>query len=126
MSTSYATRLLLRMLEYQNNLKLFHFQTKLFARHKASDELYEKLTTLIDDFFEVLQGKSQKLVPLKGTIHIATVKDKDILNYTKQFSAYLEHSMQKKCQLQKNSDLCNILDETRAALARFIYLLSFQ
>ena len=118
--------LFLKMLEYHNNLKLYHFQTKRYGYHKASDELHGKLNELMDHFFEVYQGKYKKFPPIKGTTHVATIKDKDFVKYTRSFMDMLERSTREKCKLRLNSDLCNILDEIRAALAHFIYMSSFK
>ena len=118
--------LFLKLIEYHNNLKLFHFQTKRYGSHKAADQLYSQLVTLIDHFFEVYQGKYKKLPKLNGTVRVVTIKDKEFVNYTKHFIAMLERATRKGCKLRENSDLCNILDEIRAALAQFIYLLTFK
>lgn len=119
-------KVLLHILEYQNNLKLHHFQTPNYSVHKATDSLYTSLTGLMDEFFEVWQGKTRKLTPLKGTIKIRTIKDKDFVNYTKKFIVYLKYAMKKSCELKENTDLCNILDEITASLSKFIYLSTFK
>jgi len=119
-------KVLLCVLEYQNNLKLHHFQTANYSVHKSTDSLYESLTNLMDEFFEVWQGKTHKLTPLKGSIKLKTMKDKDFINYTKKFIVYLKHAMKKSCELKENTDLCNILDEIIASLSKFIYLSTFK
>lgn len=121
-----VSQLFLAMMDYHNNLKLYHFQTKRYGAHKAADQLYTKLVDLIDQFFEVYQGKHERLPPLQGSIHIETRKDKDFATYTKKCVVLLEHATRKCCKIRKNSDLCNILDEIRAAMAQFIYLLTFK
>jgi hypothetical protein len=114
------------MIEFHNNLKLYHFQTKRYGSHKASDQLYTQLVALIDHFFEVYQGKHHKLPPIHGTIHVATIKDKAFATYTRNVMIMIETATRKSCKLRENSDLCNILDEIRAALAQFVYLLTFK
>jgi len=125
-SPSSISGLLINMLEFHANLKLYHFQTKRYGAHKASDQLYGTLVSLIDHFFEVYQGKYKKLPSLKGTLHVSTIKDKAFVDYTRKFITHIETSSRKSCKLRENSDLCNILDEIRAALAQFIYLLTFK
>ena len=39
-------------------VKLYHWKTTSYATHKATDELYTKMNANIDDFVEVLLGKS--------------------------------------------------------------------
>ncbi len=38
-------------------LKVVHWQTKGFARHKAFDETYGELNELVDEFMEQAMGK---------------------------------------------------------------------
>ena len=42
-----------------NNVKIYHWKTRSYAVHKATDELYEKLNEQIDQFVEVLLGKKK-------------------------------------------------------------------
>jgi len=125
MSLPIAT-LFLSMMAYHNNLKLYHFQTQRYGAHKAADQLYTQLVGLIDQFFEVYQGKYKKIPSLQGSISITTHNDKDFVTYTKKCIVLLEHATRKCCKVRQNSELCNILDEIRAAMAQFIYLLMFK
>lgn len=45
------------MLTIRNQIKLYHWQTKSFARHKATDDLTAALDLAIDNFVEVYMGK---------------------------------------------------------------------
>lgn len=40
-----------------NQIKLYHWQTFSYARHKATDELFADFNELIDKFIEVLTGR---------------------------------------------------------------------
>ena len=51
------SKLLQHFFYYQNLIKIFHWQTKKYAQHIASDQLYQTLQTLIDQWVEVYQGK---------------------------------------------------------------------
>ena len=115
------------LMQFHVNLKLFHFQTKSYAAHKASDELYNTMADLIDTFLEVWQGKlGRRLSPVHGNIKVESINSTtSMIQETKLFIIYLKSAMRKKCKLTRNTDLCNILDELTAALAKFVYLLSF-
>ena len=39
------------------NIRLYHWETLIFARHKGSGDLYDSLSELIDKFVEVYMGK---------------------------------------------------------------------
>ncbi len=45
------------LLDFRNNLKAYHWQTKSYARHKTTDELIQKLDALIDSFIEVAASR---------------------------------------------------------------------
>ena len=44
-------------LHLRNQLKLYHWQTHVYARHIATDKVLEKLDNSIDSFVEVYSGK---------------------------------------------------------------------
>jgi len=45
-------------MEILNMVKLYHWKTRSYAQHKATDELYSKLNEDIDKFIEILLGKT--------------------------------------------------------------------
>ena len=47
--------IILKMLQVQNQVKIYHFQTGSYARHLASDRLFTSLVNNIDRFAEVFQ-----------------------------------------------------------------------
>ena len=62
-------RTIIVCLEFLDNLKLFHWNTRSYSEHMASDQLYEDLTKKIDRLIEsILQVR----VPIKATITINT------------------------------------------------------
>ena len=45
------------LLRIQQQLRILHWQTKSYARHKAYGKTYDELGDLIDEFMEVQMGK---------------------------------------------------------------------
>jgi len=45
-----------KLLTVQNQLRVYHWQTKSYAEHKALGKLYESLDGLTDQFIETLAG----------------------------------------------------------------------
>ena len=79
-------KIFLKLMEFHTNLKLFHFQTQEYAKHKASDELYSSLVILIDNFLETYQGKLGKRIPkIHGSISINSMSEKQMIHYCKHF-----------------------------------------
>lgn len=48
--------------EILNSIKLYHWKTKSYSQHEATDDLHEKLSDQVDRFVEVLIGKSSKRI----------------------------------------------------------------
>ena len=51
------------LLQMQNQLRIFHWQTKSYSQHKALGKAYETLDGLIDTFVETALG-GKKLISL--------------------------------------------------------------
>ena len=52
------------MLELLMTVKLYHWNTKSYSTHKATDDLYSSLNDNIDKFIEVYMGTMEKHVNL--------------------------------------------------------------
>jgi DNA-binding ferritin-like protein len=115
-------------LEMLTTIKLYHWNTHSYSRHKATDELHEKLSELVDQFVEVMQGKMFS----PNRIHII---NSEILAYTPETKTkmvdkilfYIEklQILNKYFSTTKDSDLLNIRDEMLSHLNQFLYLFSF-
>jgi len=53
--------------EMLNMVKLYHWKTRSYGQHKATDELYRNLNEHIDKFVEILLGKGTSKGTGKGT-----------------------------------------------------------
>jgi len=123
---SLHANLFLLLLQFQDNIKLYHFQTKRYGAHVASDKLHAALILLNDKFLESYQGVYGRIPPIDNTITIRTLGDREIISYSKRFIAQLYKSTRILCKRAKNSALCNILDEIIAEVEKFVYLLTFK
>ena len=117
-------------LNLECNLKLYHWQTDSYARHKATDELYASLNVNIDNFIEVLLGKSGSRTDLLSNKNIALID----LNSQEQLKSKIDSiksylvglDSNKALQTMSNTDLFNIRDEILGDLNKFLYLLTFK
>ncbi len=73
-------------LTYKNNIKIYHWQTKSYSRHKASDELEGSLSDKIDKFIETLQGSRNTRLSVNTDIVIKNQTDESIINMLKDFT----------------------------------------
>jgi DNA-binding ferritin-like protein len=120
---SHAVRVLMEMLAA---IRLYHWNTRSFAQHKATDELYEKMDANIDRFVEVMLGKGRVQVELadhrgrsvdaKGAASFAS-KIHEYRAFLIDMSAYFDK--------KEDADLLSIRDEILGDVNQFLYLMSF-
>jgi DNA-binding ferritin-like protein len=111
-------------------VKLFHWKTKSYAAHKASDELYKQLNDSFDSFIEILLGKSGIRTDLMNKKSIRLIdlnSDESFKSEIDNFKTYLIRlNDNKTMKLMSNSDLYNIRDTILGDLNQLLYLLSFK
>lgn len=106
--------------DFQLNLKMYHWSTCVYARHKASDELGEKLLENIDRFVELYIGRySRPKMSKKHNISYTIISDKDIVGYLKGKRDYLE-------KLTLTDDLANVRDEIVENINQTLYLFTLE
>ena len=101
------------------NLKIYHWNTNSFPRHKASDELGEKILELTDKFVEIFIGR-YKVKPNIERIKIESVftSDNGNVDLLNQSILFLEDLN----TIIKDSDLLNIRDEMLGEINKTLYL----
>jgi len=106
--------------DFQLNLKMYHWTTYSYSRHKASDELGEKLLENIDRFVELYIGRYQRpKMTKKHNISYSIISDKDMVVYLKGKRDYLE-------KLQLTDDLANVRDELVENINQALYLFTLE
>lgn len=111
------------ILDLQSNIKLYHWMTTSFARHKAADELVEKIMEYGDEFIETYIGRYGRPTMSKQSSTIALQHYDD-----RSVNTYLETCIQRLLRefpkhLNKDDvDLFNIRDEIVGVLNRTKYL----
>ena len=132
-SNSSNKQIITKMLQMLITTKLYHWNTLSFSVHKATDDLYGSLNTLIDQFVEVLLGKhnyvsernKHEILSVK-TLHMNNYKDNGM--FKKEIETYKKYliSLNKHFNNGENSDLLNIRDEILATLNKISYLLTLK
>jgi len=117
-------------LEMLMMVKLYHWKTHSYATHKATDGLYDSLNDHIDNFIEVLLGKTGSRIDLmsKKTISLIDLNSPESLkSKIMSFKSYLVGlNNNQALKTMSNSDLFNIRDEILGDLNKFLYLLTFK
>jgi hypothetical protein len=113
------------MLTLRNQIKLYHWQTMSFPRHKATDELVGKLDDNIDRFVEVYIGKygRPKLVG-KTALRLRNFHDEEAPALLKEAIDWMTNDLPKKIK-STDVDLLTIRDEIIADLDQTLYLFTF-
>lgn len=111
------------LIQFQQQLRIFHWQTDSFAAHEAFGKTYEALDELIDSFVETYMGTFGRSKPTTTfQIYLKPLTDSSVVEESlEDFEFYLKN-MNK--EIPDNTDLLNIRDEMLGAINKLRYLLS--
>ena len=108
------------LLTIRNQIKLYHWQTKSFARHTATDALTGALDLAIDSFVESYMGRYGR-PKVSGSIKLHNFSESAAKTFVAKETTYLTSVLPRK--LGKNdTDLLNLRDEILAELTKVSYL----
>ena len=123
---TYKLKVVNTFIEMINLVKLYHWKTKSYAKHQATDELFEELNKHTDQFVEVLIGKDEKRIKkMNKCINVLQAEnDKEFKSKVYKFREFLTN-MNDYFHAKKDSDLLSIRDEILADINQFLYLMTF-
>lgn len=115
-------------LEMLNTIKLYHWKTRSYAEHKATDHLFDSLQGHVDKFVEVMLGKprsTERIKMFQKCLRIFDFSKKS--HFREQMLEYREFLLRisQFFDKDKDTDLLNIRDEMVADINQFLYLLTF-
>jgi hypothetical protein len=110
-------------LQLRNQIKLYHWQTRVYARHIATDQILEKLDKNIDSFVEIYIGKygRPRLTGSNAALTLHNLTEAGASRLIKAGIKYLQ-GLSKSLRAGTDSDLINIRDEMVADLNQLQYL----
>ena len=111
----------------RNQIKLYHWQTYMYSRHKATDDVVKSLDEHIDLFVEVFMGKygRMKLSGKTARFDLENLTDKSSVKFIKQCIAYLLGPISEGLK-ETDTDLFNIRDEMLGDLNQLLYLFTLK
>jgi hypothetical protein len=112
------------LLTIRNQVKLYHWQTKSFARHTATDNLTATLDTNIDAFVESYMGRYGR-PKVRGSIKLHNFSESAAKAFVAKQTKYLTSELPRKIG-KDDTDLLNIRDEILADLTKVSYLFTLQ
>lgn len=107
----------------REQIKLYHWQTKSYSRHKATDGVIDALDEHIDKYVEVYMGKygRPKMTAKTNTIKVANLSEKNISMFIAQCIKVLQTTLVKHLKAD-DTDLVNLRDEMLGELHQLQYL----
>jgi hypothetical protein len=111
----------------REQLKLYHWQTGIFARHKATDDILSSLDSNVDLYVETYMGKYGRpnITRTTNLIHVKNMSEKSAIKFVKDCLAYLQSSLVKGLKAT-DTDLLNIRDEMIGDLNKLLYLFTLK
>ena len=110
-------------LAMRNQIKLYHWQTNLYSRHKATDDVINALDESIDKYVEVYMGKygRPKMSSRNNTIVMENLTEKNAVVFVKSCIDVLNQGLVKTLK-KTDTDLVNLRDEMLSELNQLLYL----
>lgn len=111
-------------LQLRNQIKLYHWQTKVYARHIATDKILEDLEKGMDSFVEIYIGKygRPRLTGDHATLHLQNLTEAGAARLVKAAIKHLQGPITRSLKAVNDSDLINLRDEMIADLNQLLYL----
>jgi len=123
-------------LYFQNQIRLYQCGTKVYSRHVASGELYEKIDTFLDKFVEIYQGKFNggwlSGTPFKYDkfdIELYNLTDQGIVECLNDFKTMLTDDLYNwlsNMNNHTNTDLKSLVDDLMGDVNKTLYLFTLK
>jgi hypothetical protein len=112
----------------KDQIKLYHWQTRVYSRHIATDKILENLEKAIDSYVEVYFGKygRVRLTGNNAQITLQNITDAGATRMIKAAVKYLQGPLTKTLKPAVDMDLMNIRDEIIADLSQLLYLFTLK
>jgi hypothetical protein len=115
-------------LHLRDQIKLYHWQTRVYARHIATDKILETLDKSIDSFVEVYIGKygRPRLTGKQAVVVVHNLTEAGAVKLVNGAIKYLQGPLTKSLKAGADTDLLNIRDEMIADLNQLLYLFTLK
>ena len=117
-----TSKIICFFLQFRNDIKMYHWQTKSFPYHKISDELLSTIDSLSDKFVETLLGRLETRPNIDSKIYIRNISDELFKEIMDAANKYLINELS---EIESYTDLMNIRDEIIGEINKTKYLLTF-
>jgi hypothetical protein len=108
-------------LKVRNQIKLYHWKTKSYSRHKATDQFVSDIDEKIDSFIEKLSGSRNLRIKDNFQLEFKTLNDSNVITYINKFKKWLKNTLPTLLH-QDETDLFNLRDEIIGEVDQLLYL----
>ena len=116
-----------KLLTYQNQAKILHWQTTSFSQHEALGKLYDSFNEKIDSFLEVFMGKYGRVVAQDSfKLTLENYSNLQPQLFMNDIENYLINELPAMLDSKEDTDLLNIRDEMLASVNKTKYLLTLK
>jgi hypothetical protein len=116
-----------KLLTYQNQVKILHWQTTSYAEHKTLDGLYGDLSGHIDEFVEIFMGKYGRVLAQNNfSLTLQNYASLPPMDFMNQIAVYLIDELPTMLDPSKDTDLLNLRDEMLGSVNKTKYLLTLK
>lgn len=111
-------------MQLRDQIKLYHWQTRVYARHIATDTMLEKMEKNIDSFVEIYIGKygRPKITGKNATISLQNLTEAGAKRLLTAAIRYLHGPLSRSLNAALDSDLITIRDELLSNIGQLAYL----
>lgn len=116
-----------KLLTYQNQVKIQHWQTTSYSEHKSLGDLYDSLADSIDEFIETFMGKYGRIISQTNfNLVLENYKNLGPMSLMNDMENYLINELPTMLDSKKDTDLLNIRDEILGSVNKTKYLLTLK
>jgi hypothetical protein len=122
-SNNNSSEIIKTLFKYRQQLHIYHWQTKSYSRHIASDKLLGELTDFIDSFMEIYFGKYGRVnFSSNIDINLGNMNDNEGLKYLDEMINYYINELPTFLNPKTDTDLLNLRDDILAKTNQIKYL----
>lgn len=115
-------------LQLRNQIKLYHWQTRIYARHIATDKIVESLDKTTDQFVETYIGKygRPKMTGKNTSLSLHNMTEAGAARLIHSAVRYLQGPLTRSLESSIDTDLINLRDELIGDLNQLLYLFTLK
>jgi len=116
-----------KLLTFQNQVKILHWQTTSYSEHKTLDGLYGDLSGHIDEFVETFMGKYGRIMAESSfNFKLENYKNMSPMGLMSEMETYFINELPTMLNAKTDTDLLNIRDEMLGSVNQTKYLLTLK